>query len=114
MAELLTVGAVIRFRRTGIVAVVEAYDNIDKLQIVSANGRTWREAMVGRNGAPFDRLAPTDKHVSDAGAGAVLITGSLGHAWHYFKRQEDEGVQGQQRRVHRMRRALGANALGGP
>lgn len=48
----------VRFQRTGIEAVVEAYDPIDGLHTVSANGRTWREALVGRSAVGFVRVAP--------------------------------------------------------
>ena len=47
----------VRFQRTGIVALVESYDAVDGLHTVSANGRTWREALVGRSTVGFERLA---------------------------------------------------------
>ena len=47
----------VRFQRTGIVALVESYDAVDGLHTVSANGRTWREALVGRGAVGFERLA---------------------------------------------------------
>jgi hypothetical protein len=48
----------VRFQRTGIEALVEAYDPVDGLHTVSANGRTWREALVGRSAVGFVRVAP--------------------------------------------------------
>ena len=48
----------VRFQRTGIEARVDSYDAVDGLHTVSANGRTWREALVGRNAVGFVRLAP--------------------------------------------------------
>ena len=47
----------VRFQRTSIVALVESYDAVDGLHTVSANGRTWREALVGRGAVGFERLA---------------------------------------------------------
>jgi len=51
------VGETVRFQRTGIEAVVEAYDAVDGLHTVSANGLTWREALVGRGAVDLVRVA---------------------------------------------------------
>ena len=49
---------VVHFERTGIEALVEAYDQVDGLHTVSANGRSWREALVGRSAVAFTRRPP--------------------------------------------------------
>ncbi len=49
---------VVHFERTGIEALVEAYDQVDGLHTVSANGRSWREALVGRSTVAFTRRPP--------------------------------------------------------
>ena len=51
------VGEPVRFQRTGIEAAVEAYDAVDGLHTVSANGLTWREALVGRGAVDLVRAA---------------------------------------------------------
>ena len=38
-------------------ALVESYDVVDGLHTVSANGRTWREVLVGRRVVGFEQLA---------------------------------------------------------
>ena len=47
---------VVRFERTGIEAFVEAYDTVDGLHTVSLNGRSWREALVGKRAVAFTRV----------------------------------------------------------
>ena len=49
---------VVRFERTGTVALVEAYDQVGGLHTVSASGRSWREALVGRSAAAFTLVPP--------------------------------------------------------
>ena len=49
---------VVRFERTGAEALVEAYDQVDGLHTVSASGRSWREALVGRSAVAFTRVPP--------------------------------------------------------
>lgn len=48
----------VRFERTGVEALVEAYDQVDGLHTVSASGRSWREALVGRSAVAFTRVPP--------------------------------------------------------
>ena len=47
---------VVRFERTGIEAFVEAYDPVDGLHTLSASGRSWREALVGKCAVAFTRV----------------------------------------------------------
>jgi len=52
------VNQAVRFEN-GIEAWVVGYDAVDGLHTVRANGRSWREALVGRGTAAFARLPPS-------------------------------------------------------
>lgn len=57
---------VVRFERTGVEALVEAYDQVDGLHTVSGSGRSWREALVGRNAVAFTRVPPVSVAQAEA------------------------------------------------
>ncbi len=54
---------VVRFERTGIEAFVEAYDPVDGLHTLSASGRSWREALVGKCAVAFTRVPSPRAHL---------------------------------------------------
>ena len=81
---------VVHFERTGIEALVEAYDQVDGLHTVSANGRSWREALVGQGAVAFTRrpsgslarqIGPPEQRSLVAKLEAGLV--ALGH-WDAF------------------------------